>query len=315
MMRRLYPVIISILLIGIIAFTLMYDAPTAFIIEEIRLPRLAMLMVIAMMLALAGLILQTVTKNDLADPSILGINQGSGLAIALLLIATTTTSLTTTPLVPLVAIIGGVMAAIVLLLLSVRHKKLNLRGFILNGIGLNALLASVIVLMMSRTKDALKIDFMMKWLMGNLWSFDWSQVAMLWIVFVGVMIVLYMMQKEWRLLALEEEQQQLLGMPYQCIRLCLMFLAVLLTSLSVAYAGGLTFIGLLAPHIARQLSGHSVKRQFILTLLVAMVLMLACDMITQLLLASWGLSQGSLLALLGAPYFIYQLFKSSAIND
>ena len=297
------------LVIILIGVTLFYGNPIAFLIEEIRLPRLCMLLLIATMLGLSGYLLQRVTGNDLADPSILGINQGSGLAIACTLSLLSTTMLPTLKWLPLLAIIGGGVAANLLFILSVQQRRLNVSLLVLNGIGLNALLASVMLLVINRTKDGLKIDFMMKWLMGNLWSFEWPQIYVLALVlFVSIVVILYY-QRELAMFILQEEQQQLLGVPYQVMRFVFIGLAVVMTSLAVAYGGGLTFIGLLAPHMARYFVPQSERKQLIATMLFSMILIMTSDFITQQWLEEWTLPQGSLLAFIGAPYFIYLMTK------
>ena len=298
-----------LLTVCMFSFLLLHQHPTSFILYEIRLPRLLMLMMLAILLSISGYLLQQITQNELADPSLLGINQGSGVAIAILLLLTSTKALPHLSYLPLIAIIGGGLATVVLFLLSQKRRQLNMSAFILNGIGLNALLASLSLVIISRSHDDLKIDFMMKWLMGDLWSFEWPQVLILTIVTMIALILFFIYQTDYRFFALSFDEQQVVGFQNKKKTNQLLIMTVIFTSVAVAYGGGLTFIGLLSPHLAKSVFKTDQKKQLIATILFAIIILFLGEYTTQFILSAWNVSLGSVIALIGASYFLYLMSR------
>lgn len=311
-MKRLLnlKIIFLILIVIIISFsTLVYNMPSSFVLWEIRIPRLVILILIASMLSLAGDLLQKVTQNPLADPGIIGINQGAGLSIAFVLFYTGSNYLSQSKWIPLWAILGGIIITSILLTLSIERKKLNTRKLVLNGIGLNAVCTSLIILLMTKSHNELKIDFMMKWLSGNLWSFEWMQIFFLGIIFFASLTLIIFFYPELCILSLSENHQKLLGLNTKKYQILFLLVIISLTSSAVAYAGGLVFLGLLAPHIAKYYYPINSRVQWGVTILIGIILLLISDGITQLVFPSIGLSQGVILSFIGAPYFIYLVIK------
>lgn len=301
--KWVYPVLFLLILLLISCNFI--GQPTPFILWELRIPRFVMLGLVGVALALSGFLLQVITQNPLADPGILGINQGAGLAMAVLYLFVPLTQGFQWQ-IPVVAIAGSLLAVVVLILLSL-GKTFSLKQLILNGIGLNAVGAGLITLCIARSHDPLKIEFMSKWLNGSLWSYDSAAIIFLLIVISLALMALLVFRQNLDYFILEPTTQQLIGFPQQKYQLIFLGLAVILSASAVAFAGGISFIGLIAPHVARQLLKSKYSEHLLATSLIGMVMIWSADALIQYAFPELVVPLGSLLALIGAPYFLYLL--------
>lgn len=306
--KWVYPVLFLLILLLISCNFI--GQPTPFILWELRIPRFVMLGLVGVALALSGFLLQVITQNPLADPGVLGINQGAGFAIAVLYLFVPLTQGFQWQ-IPVVAIAGSLLAVVILILLSL-SKTFSLKQLILNGIGLNAVGAGLITLCIARSHDPLKIEFMSKWLNGSLWSYDGAAIIFLLIVISLALVVLLVFRQKLDYFILEPTTQQLIGFPQQKYQLIFLELAVMLSASAVAFAGGISFIGLIAPHVARQLLKSKYSEHLFATSLIGMVMIWSADALIQYAFPELVVPLGSLLALIGAPYFLYLLIGKRA---
>lgn len=307
-MKKCYLYTSLITLSLLFVFLLLWGEPNTFILWEIRIPRFIMLGLVGVALSLAGFLWQIVTRNPLADPGILGINQGAGIAMAVLYLFL--------PLsesfqwqVPLASAVGGLVTMILLIVLSYGNSFL-LNRLLLNGIGLGALCTGVVTLLISRSHDPLKIEFMSKWLSGQLWSYDIFSIMCLSCVVIITISILYWKRHALDFFVLEQSNQSLIGFPNKCYSILFLFLAVVLSTAAVAFAGSMSFIGLMAPHIATSLLKKRYSRLIGLVMLIGMILLWGADFISQQWLSQWNISLGHLLAFMGAPYFLWRTLYS-----
>lgn len=279
------------------------------ILYNVRLPRMLITLLAGMALALSGAMMQILTRNDLAEPGLLGINAGAGVAIALYYLFA--------PVVkgyafifPLVAFIGGLMTAAVIYLFSYRRNMgVNPLNLVLTGVGFSMALSGLMIVLIS-SADREKVQFISKWLAGNIWGVDWPYILALlpWLVLI-VPFVFYKM-RTLNVLNLDEAASVGLGVSLQKERLLLIVAAVALASAAVSVTGGISFIGLMSPHIARSLVGSRSQAFIPVSILLGGWLLLVADFIGRNVAYPDGLPAGIVVAFIGAPYFVYLLHRS-----
>jgi len=325
--QRLIFFILSVLLLGTIVISIglgpasvSYDRllPTLFgqgtfkedfVLFSLRLPRIIITLLAGMALALSGSILQGITRNELADPGIIGINTGAGVAVAIFFLYFPVDVGSFIYGLPVAAFLGALVTAVAIYALSYdRNRGLQPIRLILTGVGFSMALSGIMVILISSTKRE-KVDFIAKWLAGNIWGTDWTFVYALlpWLI-VLIPFTLYKANKL-NLLALSEPVAIGVGVAIEKERIQLLLTAVALAASAVSVTGGISFIGLMAPHIARALVGPRHQWFLPIALLIGGWLLVLADTIGRNIADPEGVPAGIVVALIGAPYFIYLLLK------
>lgn len=325
--QRLIFLLLSLLLLGTIVVgiglgpaSVSYDrlVPTLlgqgsfkedFVLFSLRLPRIVITLLAGMALALSGSILQGITRNELADPGIIGINTGAGVAVAIFFLYFPVDVGSFIYGLPVAAFLGALVTAVAIYALSYdRNRGLQPIRLILTGVGFSMALSGIMVILISSTKRE-KVDFIAKWLAGNIWGTDWTFVYALlpWLI-VLIPFTLYKANKL-NLLALNEPVAIGVGVSIEKERIQLLLTAVALAASAVSVTGGISFIGLMAPHIARALVGPRHQWFLPIALLIGGWLLVLADTIGRNIAGPDGVPAGIVVALIGAPYFIYLLLK------
>ncbi|MCC3358215.1 FecCD family ABC transporter permease [Bacillus sp. REN16] len=282
-----------------------------FVLFSVRLPRIVITLLAGMALALSGAILQGITRNDLADPGIIGINSGAGVAISVFFLYFPIDAGSFIYLLPVVAFIGALITACFIYLFSYRKGAgLQPVRLILIGVGFSMALSGTMVLLIS-SSDREKVDFISRWLAGNIWGTDWPFILALlpWLL----VLIPFTLFKANRLniLNLSETTAIGLGISIEKERLVLLITAVALAAAAVSVTGGIAFIGLMAPHIAKALVGARHQLFIPIAVLIGGWLLLFADTIGRNMAEPEGIAAGIMTALIGAPYFVYLLLKKS----
>ncbi len=275
---------------------------------QFRLPRIVLAVLVGIGMALSGAILQGVSRNPLADPGLLGINAGAGLGVAALLLIEPALG-TWTFAFPLAALLGAGLAALATYSLGYKRGDVTPSRLVLVGIAVGFGIAAIELLI------ALKLDQqvytrLVIWLAGSLASTTWNYpLALLpWILFlVPVSLV---KSEVLNVLNLGDQVAIGLGASVRRQRLLLLSVAVGLAGSSVALSGAIGFIGLLGPHIARRLVGPNHVVLLPTAALVGAVLLVTSDTVARNLLPQAEIPVGIVVAVLGAPYFLYLLAKT-----
>lgn len=279
------------------------------ILYDFRLPRIVIAMLIGAGLAVSGAILQAVSRNPLADPGILGINAGAGLAVASFLMFYPRSGGDSVFILPLFALLGGGMAAVLIYLLAWKRGTVSPIRLILVGIGV-AMLFNALLLFIQIKMDPNTFMYATVWLAGSIWGTDWKFVlALLPWPLIFLPFALYK-APVLNVLHLGEQVAVGLGTAVEKQRLLLLVTAVALASSSVAVGGGIAFVGLVAPHLARRLIGPQHQHLIPASALVGALLMLAADMLAKQLLAPNEIPVGIVVSAIGAPYFLYLMAKT-----
>ncbi|WP_308195226.1 iron ABC transporter permease [Microbacterium aurugineum] len=293
------------LLTGDIALWLQGEAPPviAFALDE-RAPRIVAAVVAGGALALSGTIIQGVSRNPLADPSILGVTGGAGLGAVLVI----TSAVSSTAGMIAGAVTGALLAFALVYLLSWRGG-LNADRFLLIGIGVSYFSVSLTTFFLLRSNpwDTPKIY---TWLSGTTYGRVWDQVLPLAIVLAIALPFVVMSRRELDVLALDEDTPRLVGIRLEPVRLTLLVVAAVLAALSVTAIGVIGFVGLVAPHAARALVGATHARVIPVAVLLGGLLVGVADTIGRTVIAPAQLPAGLVVALIGAPYFVWLLWRS-----
>ncbi|MGW7162081.1 FecCD family ABC transporter permease [Paenibacillus taichungensis] len=280
-----------------------------FVLFSVRLPRIFITLLAGMALALSGSILQSITRNDLADPGIIGINSGAGVAVAIFFLYFPIEAGTFVYMLPLAAFIGALLTAALIYLFSYsRTKGLDPLKMVLVGVGFSMALSGIMIVIISSAERS-KVDFIAKWISGNIWGADWPFIWALlpWLI---VLIPLTLFRtRRLDLMGLNEETAIGVGLKLERERLVLMVIAVAAAASAVSVTGGIAFIGLMAPHIAKALVGPRNSLFIPVAVLLGGLLLLIADTVGRNLVDPDGIAAGIMVSLIGVPYFVYLLLK------
>lgn len=327
--QRLYLILLSLLILatavaglGLGYSSVSYDRilPTIlgnggfkeeFVLFSIRLPRMIITVLAGMALALSGAILQGISRNDLADPGIIGINAGAGAAVALFFLFAPIDAGSFVYILPLIAFGGAMITALGIYLFSYNKRT----GFepvrlVLVGVGFSMALSGLMIILISSAPRE-KVDFISKWLAGSIWGTDWPFILALlpWII---VLIPFALWKSNvMNLLNTSEPVSIGVGLPLKKERFIMLMTAVALAASAVSVTGGIAFVGLMAPHLAKVLIGPRSQLYLPLSILIGGWLLLFADTVGRNIAEPDGIAAGIMTALIGAPYFIYLLLKKS----
>ena len=274
-----------------------------FIVRELRLPRALTAVIVGGMLAMSGAIFQGPVRNPLVSPDIIGINSGAAVAAVFWIV-------TGLPLahLPLVAFVGALAAGGAVYLLSWRGRMSPSR-LVLVGIGINAALTAGTTFLIVRAEinDASRAVL---WLTGSVYSADWSDVIVLSVATAILAPIALGLTWQLRLLQAGDITARSVGAPLERTRLALIVVACGLSSLTVAVAGPIGFVALMTPHLARMMAGPISGGVLILAGVLGAILTVGADMTGQHALPV-NLPVGVLTAAVGAPYFLFLLYRTN----
>ncbi|KIP21458.1 MULTISPECIES: iron ABC transporter permease [Anoxybacillus] len=285
------------------------------VLFQLRLPRMIMALLIGAGLALSGAILQGLSRNSLADPGILGINAGAGLTVVLCIYFLHGKYFTSPFFLPMFAFVGALTIAIIIYILS-WQKGIEPNRLLLVGIGINALCGALLIIFQMKMdpRDFQKATI---WLTGSIWGAQWKYVWALvpWIVIL--LPISFWQAKAMNIFQLGESVSIALGVHVERQRRFLLCISAALAGACVAVGGGISFVGLLAPHLARRLIGPNYYSLLPLSALIGATLLLVADMIGKNILAPADIPIGVVTSIIGSPYLIYMLLtrKNSGLQN
>ncbi|MBJ6362220.1 FecCD family ABC transporter permease [Paenibacillus sp. GCM10012307] len=286
------------------------DARQSLVLFEFRLPRIVIAILIGACFAVSGCIMQGITRNALADPGILGINAGAGLAVVLYVSFFPVKTAASPFLMPFLAFIGAALTALLIYLLAYkRHQGLSPTRMLLVGIGVAAGISAAMIVL-TILLDPNQFQFVQVWLAGTIWGTTWKFVLALLPWFIVLIPFAFSKAKVMNILTLGEQTATGLGAPVERQRLLLLAAAVGLAASSVAVGGGIGFVGLVAPHLARRLVGPQYQYALPASALVGGLLVIVADTIGRTISSPSEIATGIVVAVIGAPYFLYLLARA-----
>ncbi|MBT2760067.1 iron ABC transporter permease [Paenibacillus sp. ISL-20] len=282
------------------------------VLFEFRLPRIVISLLIGAGLAISGCVMQGISRNELADPGILGINAGAGLMVMLFISFFPSTTAAPVYLLPVLALIGASLtAALICVLAYKKNQGFKPTGLLLTGIAVAAGISAAMIVLTLRLSPE-KYQFVATWLAGSIWGSSWKFVLALlpWIL-VFLPFVMYKAQVM-NVLNLGESMATGLGASVTREQLKLLAAAVGLAASCVAVSGGIGFVGLIAPHLSRRLVGAKHQMLLPVTALVGALLVITADTLGRWIIQPSEIPTGIVVAVIGAPYFLYLLSRTRA---
>ncbi|OYR56356.1 FecCD family ABC transporter permease [Halorubrum halodurans] len=285
------------------------------IVWNIRLPRVLVGVLVGANLAVSGAIFQAVTRNELASPFILGVSSGAGLAILLTLVVFGSLS----AFLPLIAAFGGSMAFLIVYAIAWKNGTSPVR-LVLAGVIVGTVFGSLQTALFFFADDIGVVQSAIAWTTGSLTGTDWEQVrlALPWTLVAVTLSVAG--SRQLNLLLLGEGTAKSLGMSIEKVRFALSGVAVLAAAASIAVAGIVGFVGLIVPHMVRNLVGSDYKRLIVGCLFVGPALMVGADVGARLGMsvitgADAQVPVGIVTGLVGGPYFLYLMRKQQHMGE
>lgn len=276
-----------------------------FVIHNLRLPRTLVAFMVGMALAISGTIFQSITRNPLADPAFIGINSGASLVAVTIIVLF--------PLAPIFALPISAFAGALLMATLIYWLAWNNGSspilFILMGIGLDAIANSAISLLIT-FGDIYNVSDALVWLTGSVYGRTWEQVFSLFtwlIIFIPMALTL---ARHLNALNLGDDIAKGLGTRVEWQRGLLVLVATALVGASVATAGNIKFVGLIAPHIGRQLVGTNHEALIPTSALLGGMIVVVSDLLGRTVFAPLEIPCGVITAAVGAPYFLYLLIRN-----
>lgn len=293
-------------------------------IVNIRLPRVATAIIVGAALAASGAIMQCVLRNPLASASSLGVSQGAafGAAVGIVVFgggvvssanATTAITINNPYVVTLCAFVFGMVSTVVIVGISQFKKNIGPGGLILAGTALSSLFSGASTILQYFADDT-KLGAIVFWTFGNLGSTGWKELSVLAAVFVAAMA--YFMFNRWNYNALESgaDAARSLGVNAHSVMLVSMAICSLLAAVAVSFVGIISFVGLVAPHIMRKFVGNDYRYLVPGSAIAGALLLLLADIVSRVITAPVILPIGALTSFLGAPVFLFLLFKGGKKN-
>lgn len=275
----------------------------------VRIPRVIGATLVGMALAGAGVVFQGVLRNPLAEPYILGVSSGAAFGATFVIVTGISFSLLGMSAISIGAFIGALITMYVVYNIAKIGLSSSVTTLLLSGIAVSFLLSSMVSLMVSLNRD--KLDQIVFWTMGSLNAVKMAQVQVLVLPIFACLLVFLFFSRDLNVMLLGEESATSMGIDVNSIRKILLIVASMATALSVSVSGIVGFVGLIIPHAMRIIIGPNHKYLTPASILSGGIFLIFSDTIARTIIAPNQLPLGVVTAVIGAPYFIYLLYKSN----
>jgi len=274
----------------------------------IRLPRVLLALVIGGSLALAGCVMQGLFRNPLADPGLLGISSGAACAVALWVVLPVTLPALLMLYAPMLAAFLGALAATLVIFLLSQQRDSSLSRLLLVGIAINALCGAAVGVLSWVSNDA-QLRQLSLWGMGSLGSAQWSTLLAVTSLMIPTVLIIWRLAGALNLLQLGDEEAHYLGVDVRVVQRILLLCSALLVASAVSVSGVIGFIGLVVPHLMRMWLGSDHRAVIPGSVLAGAFLLLIADTLARTAVAPAEMPVGLLTSLLGAPWFLWLIFR------
>ena len=272
------------------------------IITDIRLPRLIYSVLTGIGLSLVGLLMQTVTRNALADPYVLGVSSGAstGAVFAIIMGGLPFLGQYNTPIF---AALGAALS-IILVLLCVGKSNSPVK-LILIGMGMTGVFSALTMMIIYGAKHEAQVRSAMFWLLGSFAGIQWGDLPLTAIIVTLFMLYIYMFNQDLDVLLLGNHEAAQMGLSVKQLQLSIVVISSIVIATLVSKVGVVGFIGLIIPHLARIIGGPKHKHTLIFSALIGSIVMIWSDVLSRALYSPEEIPIGVLTSLLGAPLFIW----------
>ena len=272
------------------------------IITDIRLPRLIYSVLTGIGLSLVGLLMQTVTRNALADPYVLGVSSGAstGAVFAIIMGGLPFLGQYNTPIF---AALGAALS-IILVLLCVGKSNSPVK-LILIGMGMTGVFSALTMMIIYGAKHEAQVRSAMFWLLGSFAGIQWSDLPLTAIIITLFMLYIYTFNQDLDVLLLGNHEAAQMGLSVKQLQLSIVVISSIVIATLVSKVGVVGFIGLIIPHLARIIGGPKHKHTLLFSTLIGSIVMIWSDVLSRALYSPEEIPIGVLTSLLGAPLFIW----------
>ena len=272
------------------------------IITDIRLPRLIYSVLTGIGLSLVGLLMQTVTRNALADPYVLGVSSGAstGAVFAIIMGGLPFLGQYNTPIF---AALGAALS-IIMVLLCVGKSNSPVK-LILIGMGMTGVFSALTMMIIYGAKHEAQVRSAMFWLLGSFAGIQWGDLPLTAIIVTLFMLYIYMFNQDLDVLLLGNHEAAQMGLSVKQLQLSIVIISSIVIATLVSKVGVVGFIGLIIPHLARIVGGPKHRNTLLFSALIGSIVMIWSDVLSRALYSPEEIPIGVLTSLLGAPLFIW----------
>lgn len=296
-----YPISIGAVISGLVGHG---SALNKLVVREIRLPRIALAGLVGGALGLSGAIFQSLTRNPLASPDIVGISEGAAVVAVAMIIGGVSSQL-----VPLGAFAGALGAMAIVVALGAR-RHFSFYRLILIGIAINVFGSAAVAYMLTKAQFTQAAPLAQQWLLGSVGAPGYQDVVIMLIALAVLLPVAFALARQLNALQLGEDLARALGVPVVGAQLALATVGALLAAVAVSVAGPIGFIAFVAPHIARRLTRAPGAASLPASALTGALLLIAADYAAQRIFEPTVLPDGITTIVVGAPYLLYLLARA-----
>lgn len=284
------------------------------VVMQLRMPRVLFGALTGAALAVAGASLQSLFRNPLADPGIIGVSGGASTgAVAAIVLLPPAAGVAATWAVPAAAFLGGIVVTALIYVLARPDERTGTARLLLVGIAIGAGCAAITGFLTFAADDD-ELETVVFWQMGSLGSIDMLRLGIAAVPIAAGLVVMTAMAKRLDLLTLGERQARHLGLDVDLTRRVVVVTTALLTAAGVAFAGTIGFIGLVVPHIVRLLCGPAHRTLLPASALLGALLLVLADTLSRIVAPPQEVPIGLFTALLGAPFFLLLVLRSRAVR-
>lgn len=278
------------------------------IVLKIRLPRILLAGLIGMGLSIVGVTFQSLFKNPMADPYVLGVSSGSALGATIAIVMGFEYSLLGLGAISMMAFAGAVISTSIVYNIARIGNKVSSSTLLLSGISMSFLLSSIISLIMTFNRN--EVEKIVFWTMGSVSTANINQVIFLSpVIFIGI-IIISIFSRDLNIMLTGEDTAKSLGVEVETTKKLLLITSSIIVAACVSVSGIIGFVGLIVPHIIRLIIGSDNRVLMPFSAIGGAIFMIICETLSRTLLPPSEIPIGVITSILGAPYFIYLLNKS-----
>ncbi|MBU1306985.1 MAG: iron ABC transporter permease [Alphaproteobacteria bacterium] len=286
------------------------DKTQSLIVLQLRLPRVVIAILAGGGMAVAGFLLQKITRNSLASPGVLGVIDGGALGVVIFLAALSdksNTLVTSIVFQPLAAMAGATLGIAAVFLLSGSQSVSAVR-LLLFGIAVGAV-AKALVMVMMLVGPIYRTSQAARWIAGAVNEVNWTEIQITALLLLPLLALALAVARKLPPADLDEISARSVGLDLPVFRLLVFAVAAALTAVSVAFVGAIGFVGLMAPHLARLIVGRSMVAGIIGSFLLGAFMLVGADLVVRVLFSPTEVPAGTVTAIIGAPYFLFLLMS------
>ncbi|MCM8710084.1 iron chelate uptake ABC transporter family permease subunit [Clostridium sp. SYSU_GA19001] len=277
------------------------------IIFKVRMPRIVMSSLVGMGLSVVGASFQSLFKNPMADPYVLGISSGAALGASTAIVLKLQSTVISLSAVTIGAFLGAVAAAVFVYYIAQVKGRVTTVNLLLSGSAVSFFASAMIsIIMVFNQQEVHKIVF---WMMGSFNASSWKNIFITAPVVIFGIVIIYFFHRDFNLMLIGENNAKVLGVETEKLKKIIVIVSSMIMAVCVSFSGIIGFVGFIVPHIVRILFGPDNKILIPFSALIGAVFLLSADTVARTIASPAELPVGAVTALIGSPYFIYLLVK------